>query len=528
MTKSFICRTDWPLAETDKGILRGFFYDGVYQFRGIKYADADRFEQPRPVKPWDGIKDALDYGLNCPSPEGPRTRQPQGEIRVPHRFWPEDEHCQFLNVFTNTLDPNANKAVMVWLHGGGYSGGSAIEISYYDGDNLARNEDVVCVTLNHRLNVLGFLDVSAYGEKYANSVNAGMADIVAALQWVHDNIRSFGGNPNNVTIFGQSGGGGKVSALEQIPAAAGLFHKAIVMSGSIPDDDGLVYTTATGKQIAEAIMEELGSPEHDFNVLLEAPAMVLEIAMGRALNNLKKEGYAIGWGPQKNGWYEGYVAYNGVSEHSKNIPTIFGTELCEFGRNPINDLNAVPEKEREQIIIDKYGKEDGTKLIELYKKAYPGVNILNVLTLDMMFRPTTKDMIRRRVKECTAPNYNYIMTLEFPVDGGKRAWHCADIPFAFGNALETPVCNIEGVTEHVQDQFCKAFTNFAKTGNPNHALLPEWKPCTEDELVTMIFDTDADARVNFDDELMAFYSTINPKFAMKFPAKENVKKRWLY
>ncbi|MBQ1377578.1 MAG: carboxylesterase/lipase family protein, partial [Lachnospiraceae bacterium] len=498
MAKQFILKTDWPLAQTDKGTLRGYFYDGVFRFLGIKYADAARFEQPRETESWEGIRDALDYGLNCPGTEGPKTRQPRGEVRTPHRYWPEGEHCQFLNVWTDTLDPNAKKAVMVWLHGGGYSGGSDIEIQYYDGDNLARNEDIVVVSLNHRLNVLGFLDVSDYGPQYENSVNAGMADIVEALKWVKRNIAAFGGDPDNVTIFGQSGGGGKVSALEQIPAAAGLFQKAIVMSGSIPDDDGLVYTTAPGKMIAEAIMDELGDPDHDFNTLLTAPEMVLEIATGRALNNLKKQGYAIGWGPQKNGWYEGYVAYNGVSEHSKNIPTIFGTEICEFGFNPIADLNAVPEAERPAIIKEKFGEENGQKLIELYEKAYPGVNILNVLTLDVMFRPTTKDMIRRRVKECSAPNYNYIMSLEFPMDGGKRAWHCADIPFAFGNALETPICNIPGgVTEHVQEQFCKAFTNFAKTGDPNHDKLPEWKACTEDSLYTMIFDTEADLRENF-------------------------------
>ncbi len=223
------------------------------------------------------------------------------------------------------------------------------------------------------------------------------------------------------------------------------------------------------------------------------------------------------------------MAYNGVSEHSKTIPTMFGTEICEFGFNPIQDLNAVPEEERPAIIKEKFGEENGEKLIELYKKAYPGVNILNVLTLDVMFRPTTKDMIRRRVKECSAPNYNYIMSLEFPLDGGKRAWHCADIPFAFGNALETPICNIPGgVTEHVQEQFCKAVTNFAKTGDPNHDKLPEWKACTEDSLYTMIFDTEADLRENFDDEILKFYQEITPEFKMQFPARDNVKERWLY
>ena len=529
MAKEFILKTDWPLAETDKGTLRGYYYDGVYRFFGVPYAEANRFEQPHETEAWEGIRDALNFGLICPDTSAGEARQPRGEVQVPHRFWPASEHCQNLNVFTSTLDPNAKRAVMVWLHGGGYMGGSAIEIKYYDGDNLAKNEDIVCVTVNHRLNVLGFLDVSGFGPQYENSVNAGMADLVEALRWVKRNIAAFGGDPDNVTIFGQSGGGGKVAALEQIPAAAGLFQKAIIMSGSIPDDDGLVLNTIDGRTVAETIMEELGSPEHDFNVLLTAPEIILENATNRALNTLRSKGYKIGWGPQKNGWYEGYIGYNDVSEHQKSIPTIFGTELCEFGFIPIPDLNAVPEEDRPAIIKERFGKENGEKLIELYKKAYPGVNILNSLALDVMFRPTTKDMLRKRAETCEAPTYNYIMTLEFPIDGGKRAWHCADIGFAFGNALETPVYNIPGgVTEHVQEQFMKALTSFARTGDPNHAALPEWKPCTKDELVTMIFDKEADARVNFDDELLALYAEIAPKFQMNFPGHENDPKRWLF
>ena len=529
MAKEFILKTDWPLAKTDKGLLRGYYFDGVYRFLGVPYAEAERFQQPHETASWEGIRDALDFGEICPDPDDPKTRAPRDEVKVPHRYWPASEHCQNLNIFTGTLDPDAKRAVMVWLHGGGYMGGSAIEIQYYDGDNLARNEDIVCVTVNHRLNVLGFLDVSAFGPQYENSVNAGMADLVEALRWVKRNIAAFGGDPDNVTIFGQSGGGGKVAALEQIPAAAGLFQKAIVMSGSIPDDDGLVLNTIDGKTVAETIMEELGSPEHDFSVLLSAPEVILENATNRALNRLRVKGFKIGWGPQKNGWYEGYIGYNPVSEHQKSVPTIFGTELREFGRVPFDDLNDVPEADRPAIIRERFGEENGEKLIRLYEKAYPGINILNALALDVMFRPTTKDMLRKRAEACEAPTYNYMMTLEFPMNGGTRAWHCADIGFAFGNALETPIYNIPGgVTEHVQEQFLKAFTSFAKTGNPNHEKLPEWKPCSKEELVTMIFDTEADARVNFDDELLALYAEIAPKFNMVFPAQENPEKRWLF
>lgn len=527
MEKRFILKPDWPVAKTEQGMLRGYYLDGVYRFLGVPYAEAARFEQPHKPAAWEGIRDALDFGVICPGADGPKTRPPRDEIRIPHRYWPEDEHCQNLNIFTNTLDPEAKKAVMVWLHGGGYLDGSAIETVFYDGDCLAREEDVVLVSVNHRLNVLGFLDLSEYGPQYENSVNAGMADLVAALQWIHDNIRAFGGDPDNVTIFGQSGGGGKVAALEQIPAAAGLFHKAIVMSGSIPDDDGLVRTSASGKEIAEAIMEELGSPEHDLSALLTAPAHVLEIATGRALNNLRAKGLTVGWGPRNNGWYKGYIGYNPVCEHQKSIPTIFGTEIMEFGRIGVDDPNAVPEENRARIVKERFGEEDGQKLIELYQKAYPGVNILQSLALDVAFRPTTKDMIKKRAEAGCASTYNYIVTLEFPIDSGVRAWHGADMAFAFAKTAEGPVYHFgDGTEERVQAQFCRAFTNFAKTGDPNHALLPEWKPCTDDELVTMIFDREADARVNFDDELLAHFQAIAPAFNMVFPALPNNPKRW--
>ena len=155
-----------------------------------------------------------------------------GEIMVPHRYWPKDENCQYLNIWTQSLDTEAKRPVMVWFHGGGFSAGSSIEQVSYDGENLSKFGNVVVVTVNHRLNILGYLDLSPYGvEKYWNSGNVGNADLVASLQWIHDNIAQFGGDPENVTIFGQSGGGAKVTSLMNTPAADGLFQKGIVMSG---------------------------------------------------------------------------------------------------------------------------------------------------------------------------------------------------------------------------------------------------------------------------------------------------------
>ena len=199
--KEFVMSKTSPIVSTPKGKLRGFLFDGVNHFYGIRYAKAKRFQMPQPVEPWDGVRDAGSYGMNCPVLNEP---MPAGEVMIPHRFWPSSEHCQYLNVWTTDCDPSAKKPVMFWIHGGGYSAGSAIEQVCYDGFNLAKKDDVVVVTVNHRLNAFGYLDMSDFGDKYKNSVNVGMADLVEALRWVRDNISCFGGDPENVTIFGQS------------------------------------------------------------------------------------------------------------------------------------------------------------------------------------------------------------------------------------------------------------------------------------------------------------------------------------
>ena len=228
MAKTFYCNKSGPIVTTKAGKLRGFVVDGTYTFHGIRYAVAKRFHQPEPVPAWEGVKDALAYGYVCPLLE---QDEPSNEVMIPHRYWPMDENCQYLNIWTQSLDENAKKPVMVWLHGGGYFAGSSIEQVAYEGDALAAYGDVVVVTVNHRLNILGYLDLSDYGEEYANSGIVGMEDIVMALKWVRDNIDQFGGDPDNVTIMGESGGGAKVRALLQMSSADGLYHRAIIQSG---------------------------------------------------------------------------------------------------------------------------------------------------------------------------------------------------------------------------------------------------------------------------------------------------------
>ena len=220
---------------------------------------------------WDGVLDATSYGYVCPLLEMPK---PNGEMLVPHRYWLMNEACQNLNIWTPALD-DAHRPVLVWLHGGGYFAGSSIEQIAYEGENMARLGDCVVVSINHRLNILGYLDLSDFGVEYANSGNAGGDDIIAALRWVRDNIAAFGGDPGNVTVFGQSGGGAKVTTLLQTPAADGLFHKGIVMSGVL---GRLADCTGSGRDCAEALMAELGAADETGDI----PGTAVHVAVADA------------------------------------------------------------------------------------------------------------------------------------------------------------------------------------------------------------------------------------------------------
>src|SRR5947209_17007488 len=247
-----------PIVETAGGKVRGAENAGIYSFKGIPYgastAAANRFQPPRPAKPWAGVRDAVARGGRGRQWQGAPTRRPgMATLLGPVDTSPETEDCLNLHVWTPGLD-SSKRPVMVWLHGGAFHFGSANR-AVTDGSNLARRGDVVVVAVNHRLNILGHLDLAAIGgERYAHSGNAGTLDLVAALEWVRDNIERFGGDPGNVTIFGESGGGGKVSVLLAMPKARGLFHRAVIQSGA----SVRVSTRQRATALAEAALQQLG------------------------------------------------------------------------------------------------------------------------------------------------------------------------------------------------------------------------------------------------------------------------------
>ena len=220
------------VTNTDAGKVRGYIHNGIYTYKGIPYAQAKRFEAPQKPKAWTGVRGSMTYGPVAPLIDPITSVQDESEFVYNHDWGYTSEDCMSVNIWTPGITDGKKRPVMFWIHGGGFTAGSSHELPSYDGENLAKKGDVVVVSINHRLNILGFLDLSAYGDKYKHSANASIIDIKAALEWVKANIENFGGDPNNVTIFGQSGGGAKVNTLMAMPSAKGLFHKAI--NASLP------------------------------------------------------------------------------------------------------------------------------------------------------------------------------------------------------------------------------------------------------------------------------------------------------
>lgn len=500
---------DVPVLETTSGKLKGYFYDGEYIFKGIPYAQAKRFQMPAASK-WEGIKEATSYGFVCPLLN---QDTPNGELLVPHRYWPQDEHCQNLNIWTKKLDENAKAPVVVWLHGGGYFAGSSIEQEAYDGFNMCMEADVVVVSINHRLNILGYLDLSPFGEKYKNSGNAGHADMVAALRWIHDNIARFGGDPDNVTLFGQSGGGMKVADLMQIEAADGLFHKGLIMSG-VGSAALLPSCTGDGREIVTALLEELGLKEDAVEKLETIPYYELAKAYTKISPAIAKKGGYIGGAPLVNDYYKGSPLEYGLRDHAYDIPMMIGSVFGEFSFAPatFNKLEMAQE-DMVEAVQKVYG--DRTEdIIQAFAKAYPDKKLTDVLYVDRAMRQPSKQLAKMHAKDGKAGTYLYDFTLEFPIMHHKIAWHCSDIPFFFHNIDKVAVCSIPDVSDRLQEQIFGAFMAFVKTGDPNVSVLPEWPIVTAKQEPTMIFDRECEVRTNFDDALYELIDSILPPFNM--------------
>ncbi len=500
--------SETAITEIESGKVAGYVENGIYIYKGIPYAKAERFMPPVAANKWEGIRSSRAYGPTCP--QGKRMGWYSDEQAFAFN-WDDgypDENCLRVNIWTPGLKDGKKRPVMVWLHGGGYSAGSGQELPSYDGTNLAKKGNAVVVTLNHRLNVLGFLDLSAYGDKYAKSGNIGLLDLVAALQWVNKNIASFGGDAQNVTIFGQSGGGGKVSTLLATPSARGLFHKAIVQSGSMLRTMEQKYS----RRIGSAVIEELGLNPSRIDELQKVPYDKLlaagEKAVAKMRTEAEKEGvssFIFGWAPTVDGDVLPAQPFDPQAPaQSKDIPVMIGTTLHEFTASTyFPPLRSMTKEQVVEQIKKKYG-ERTDDFLKAFEQAYPDYQPKDLVDVDFTFRPGAVEQAKLKSAQQGASVYMYMFAWESPVmDGILRSTHCMEIPFVFDNAVRHASMTGGGkAAQMLADKMSNAWLNFARTGNPNAEGLPEWEPYTPEKGATMIFDNDCVMKYNHDKELL--------------------------
>jgi para-nitrobenzyl esterase len=493
-----------PEVDVKGGKLRGYRDGKTYTFLGIPYAEAERFEQPKPVTPWTGIKSAQAWGPVCPIPA--MTGIGGNEFFFPHRYWVENDHCQVLNIWTQSLGAATKKPVMVWMHGGGFTNGSSMESYAYDGKNLSEFGNVVVVSLNHRLNILGTLDLSAYGPEYANSRYTGTADLLAALQWVHDNIETFGGDPGNVTIFGQSGGGGKVVRMMHMPAAKGLFHRVIAQSGG-----ALAYRNTdpaesirTQQKIAAATLKNLGIDGSQVDKIKKLPYQEVLAAGTAGLQAVGQEvGRNLNWDVIAD---DNYVMRE-FCDWADTIPLMQGTVFSEMQGNMARGgagKNDWTQKEIDDHLTAAFGEKKAEVVTE-FKKVFPRKKVQDVLFFAGSSRPGAKGSLNRKLEKGKTPVYNYLFAYEYPVDGGVTSFHCSEIAFAFHNLSLPQIKLATGAAASgmaLQDKVSQAWINFARTGNPSQPGL-EFKPYTAAEPNAMVFDAVSESYALRDDKLVS-------------------------
>jgi para-nitrobenzyl esterase len=482
---------DAPTAQTAAGRIRGANRDGVKVFLGVPYgadtSGANRWLPPKPPTPWTGVRDALAYGP-APPQQTPITTPMQEETDMVQQS-PVGEDCLKLNVYTPAVGKASGKrAVMVWFHGGGYAAGSGNATSY-DGTNLARKQDVVLVSVTHRLNHFGFLYLAdLFGEAYADSGNVGMLDCVAALRWVRDNIANFGGDPSRVMIFGQSGGGGKVSTMMGMPPAKGLFHCVSAQSGAAVRSGTKPQAAANAKRLVDAL---------GVTTIGELQALpwrrIVEVAAANRGSG--------GNGPIVDGRsLPANVFDPQASPLSRDIPLISSTvetESASWGApvDPIDDADLARRVKQ----VTRLSDADTASLIGIYKAAYPGKDdtyICQLLMSQWTFTDGVTTEAERKAAQAAAggaPDYFFYFAHHTTVRDGKlHAPHTSEIPYCFDSlAHSAPIIGpVTPAKQALADKVSTYWANFAKTGNPNGKGLPEWRPYTLQSRSTMVITTE--------------------------------------
>ena len=490
------------VTSTAFGDIRGIYNEGIFAFKGIPYATADRFMPPHEPESWDTIRLCTEYG--------PTAMQPSRASNANM----DEKNSFVVNVWTPGIEDNKKRPVMVWVHGGGFASGSSNMDVIFDGAALSKKGDIVVVSVNHRLNILGYCDLSACGEKYAKSGNVGMLDLVESLKWINQNIKNFGGDPENVTIFGESGGGGKVGTLMCMPDAKGLFHKAIIMSGTLIN----TMQKEQSQKIGLALLNEFGLSCDEVGALDTISYNKLVAAGDRACEKtvgLRTPGTGIvfGFDPTVDGEVLLQQPFSpGFSSISSEIPLMIGTTYNELIRSSYGQKDLTIDQAQERLVRAYGDKTD--EYIRLFSETYPDFTPQDLLSIDTVFRPNTIITADAAASEKSAPVYNYLFGWKTPVNDSTRgSFHGLELAFVFNNIDLSE--NSTGQSQEaydLADKMSSSWIYFAKTGDPNiSGKLPEWNPYTAENGITMYFDNKCEIKRNQDRKLMEFIKKTNNK-----------------
>lgn len=488
--------------ETVYGPIEGYQDGSIFTFKGIRYAKAERFMPPQAPDKFTEIRQCKVWGPQAPQNESLRwnDRNSQTDYGFGNQFVTEpmdEQGCLVLNVWTPGLGDSKKRPVFVWIHGGGYTGGSCHDLPCYEGRALAEAGDIVVVSLNHRLNILGYANLTALGGKYSQSVNLGQQDIVKALEWVRDNISRFGGDPAQVTIGGQSGGGGKVSTLLAMPSAKGLFHRAVVQSGSTLRQ---AEPEAT-RQFGLALAQELGQPataQADFSKYTYDE-------LNYAVSRLSQRGIRSGFSPVVDGVILPQHPFDPASPLAKDVPMLIGTDFNEFTFDVSQDMTWA---EAEASVRQRMGEEQGSKFIAAFRKAYPDALPKEMTYVDTGFRAGALRQAAAKSAQGGAPAYLYLFTWK-PESNALGASHGMELPFMLHNvSLQREMTGASPAAYKFEQLISSIWIAFIKTGDPNVKGLPKWEPYNAETGVTMILDNKCRPLQHHDRDLMQMSRSI--------------------
>jgi para-nitrobenzyl esterase len=488
--------------------VQGLVENGIRVFKGIPYgastAGQGRFRPPKPPAPWAGVKETVAYG--APTPQGNPSTAPPPPPRPPGAPPPlinnaptgtQSEDCLVLNVWTPATD-NARRPVLFWIHGGGFSTGSGSS-AWYDGVRMAAKQDVVVVTINHRLNVFGYLYLGELGGgEFRDAASVGLLDSVLALQWVRDNIASFGGDPKRVLIFGESGGGRKTSSMMAMPPAQGLFHRCVVQSGSQLRLD----TPAVGMERTEKLLKALNIPKTDIARLWTLSQDELLAAVPTATSGTGQFRPVIG-SPS----FPAHPFDPAAPAISASVPMMVGsnrTEASVFLGGNANIVN-LSEEDLQQRVAALVPAGEGPPTIDMYRRLYPQAKrdeILYMASTDRGYFLDTTILAGRKADQNAAPVWVYQFYRSTPLEGGRyHTPHASEIPFVFDTLSKATSIGGEPTAnaQNLADRMSAAWANFARNGDPNGGKTPEWPKYNSTTRPTMVWDeTPAGPRIEND------------------------------